>query len=174
MLSPRVLLTAHNAALSLIPQDEEDTRLSGCNYSRACDTEARLLSHLRWPVGFCAARAPACLAPAGSPAGGTWWGWSRLPPARLWALCSGMSSAGLLPVGFLPVMESPEATGALGMERTRGTGRAVLTGGERGCRPGHPGHEHPLSKPLWLMLPTPFLTRQEWGNGVGSGQVHAG
>lgn len=34
MLSPRAVLKAHNAIVSLIPQDEGDRGLSGCNYGR--------------------------------------------------------------------------------------------------------------------------------------------
>lgn len=68
---------------SLIPQDEEDMWLSGCNYSCVCDMEAQLLSCLPCPVGFCAAWAPSCLSPPGSPARGC----SGYEAGSLWPGC---------------------------------------------------------------------------------------
>jgi len=149
MLSPRALLTAHNVALSLIPQDEEDMWLSGCNYGRACDMEAQQLSRLCCPVGFCAARAPGCLAPAGSPAGGTRWGWS-----------------------WLPVMESPKAAGLWGWEGEVGLGGLCLPEEKGAAGQASLGMSPPF-QPAQLLLSAPSLERQEWGNGIGATQGRA-
>lgn len=134
---------------SLIPQDEEDMWLSGCNYSRACDMEAWLLLCLHCSVGFCAAWAPSCLAPPGSPAKGcSGYGAGSLQPG-----CSSVQwgEQCWLPVGFVPVMESTEATGAWGW-KGEGAGRAVLARGEGGCWPGQPGNEHPFPNPRLLLV----------------------
>lgn len=76
---------------------------------------AWLLSRLRCLVGFCAAGVAGCLALAGSPARGR---------GRDGAAPSGQAAGSVrwggqcwLPVGFLPVMESPEATGWTGEGR---------------------------------------------------------
>lgn len=52
-----------------------------------------------------------------------------------------------LPVGFLPVMEGTEATGAWGW-KGEGAGMAVVARREGACWPGQPGNEHPFPKSL--------------------------
>lgn len=69
-------------------------------------------------------------APSGRAAGSVQWG------EQCW-----------LPVGFVPVMESTEATGAWGW-KGEGAGRAVFAGGEGACWSGQPGNEHPFPNPL--------------------------
>lgn len=116
---------------SLIPQDEEDMWLSGCNYSRACDMEARLLLCLHCPVGFCAAWACSCLPSPGSLARGCCGYEAPFGQAAGSVQCGEQC---WFPVGSVPVMESTEAQGW----KREGAGRAVFAGGEGACWPATP------------------------------------
>jgi len=93
VLSPRAVLKAHNAIVSLIPQDEGDRGLSGCNYGHLHGAGLAC-----FPVGVvrrgCAARAPGA-ATRSSGAGAVL--------AELRALWG--------PVGFLLEVASPRAVG---------------------------------------------------------------